>query len=178
MKRKMSWRSLKFVPTGGEESQAITRKEQGFMYLCELYRYHMERFSGYSVHDTKGMFVKYGHNNVDICWADFRQALVKFSMKAPPGKPSVFCGEYGPPDHTIRMRKRLLTAALREYISAQSLAEDLLEWLARGREGDIRRFAVTVLHGVGWLAAPPRTVEAAETKPIQRPPEGGILMIE
>ena len=39
MKRKMSWRSLKFIPTGGDESQAICRKDKGFMHLCEQFRY-------------------------------------------------------------------------------------------------------------------------------------------
>jgi hypothetical protein len=48
-------------------------------------------------------------------------------MKSPPEKPSVFQGEYFPPDHSIRLRKRLLAAAQREYISAESLAEDLLD---------------------------------------------------
>jgi hypothetical protein len=176
MKRKMSWRSLKFIPAGGDESQAITRKDKGFMHLCELWRYYPERFRGYSIHDTKGMFQKYGPNNVDVSWSDFRLALVKFQMKSPPEKPSVFCGEYFPPDHTIRMRKRLLAAALREYISAQCLAEDLLEWLSIGREDDIRKFMLTLLHGVGWLKEPPRTPDAATAKPID-PPKGEILMM-
>ena len=38
MKRKMNWRNLKFLPAGGDESQAITRKDKGFMHLCELLR--------------------------------------------------------------------------------------------------------------------------------------------
>lgn len=176
MKRKMSWRSLKFLPTGGDESQAITRKQKGFMHLCEVYRYHPEKFRGYSIHDTKGMFKKYGYSNVDVSWSDFRRALWKFSMKAPPEKPSMFCGEYFPPEHTIRMRKRLLASVLREYISSQSLAEDLLDWLTEGREDDLRKFAVTVLHGVGWLNNRPQSVEEAKEKPIQRP-EGEVLMI-
>src|SRR4051812_25297528 len=99
MKRKMSWRSLKFIPSGGDESQAITRKDKGFMHLCELYRYHPEKFTGWALHDTKGLFAKYGYNNVDVTWSDFRLALTKFQMKFPPEKPSVFFGEYFPPEH-------------------------------------------------------------------------------
>jgi hypothetical protein len=117
MKHKMSWRSLKFIPVGGDESQAITRKHKGFMHLCELFRYHPEKFT-----------------------------------------------EWYPPDHTIRMRKRLLAAALREYISPSSLAEDVLEWLFQGREEDIRSFAIHVLNGVGWLHERPRTPEEAAAK--------------
>lgn len=176
MKRKMSWRSLKFIPTGGDESQAITRKDKGFMHLCELYRYYPEQFSGYTVHDTKGMFARYGYNNVDIRWSDFRQALTKCMMQAPPEKPSVFCGQWFPPDHSIQMRKRLLAAILREYISPQSLAEDLLEWMARGRDDDIRRFVTAILFGVGWLKEPPQTAETALAKPVQ-PPEGEVLIM-
>lgn len=176
MKRKMSWRSLKFIPFGGDETQAITRKDKRFMHLCELCRYYPERFTGWAIHDTKGMFAKYGPNNVDVSWSDFRLALTKFQMKSPPQKPSVFCGEYFPPEHTIRMRKRLLADALREYITPQCLAEDILEWLSQGKEDDIRKFVITVLHGVGWLKEPPRTAEAASAMPIQ-PPKDEVLMI-
>lgn len=176
MKRKISWRSLKFIPAGGDESQAITRKNKGFMYLCELYRYHPERFSGYSIHDTKGMFAKYGYNNVDEKWTDFLKALTKYKMKAPPEKPSVFCGEWCPPEHSIRLRKRYLAAVLREYISPSQLAEDLLEWLSRGREEDIRKFVIHILFGVGWLKDRPQTAEVAAAKPIQRP-EGEVLIM-
>ena len=105
----------------------------------------------------------------------FRQALITYSMKQPPEKPSVFCGEWYPPGPAIRMRKRLLAGVLREYISAQSLAEDMLELLWQGREDDIRRFALTILHGVGWFEKP-KTPEEAETKPLKRP-EGEILMM-
>jgi hypothetical protein len=49
--------------------------------------------------------------------------------------------------------------------------------MSRGREDDIRRFVVTLMHGVGWLQEPPRSVEAASTQPIQPPPEGEVLMI-
>jgi len=176
MKRKMSWRSLRFIPAGGDESQAITRKHKGFMHLCKAYRYDIEHFSGYSVDDTKGMFEKYGYNNVDVSWSDFRLALAKYSMKSPPEKPSVFCGEGYGSEHSVRMRKRLLASVLREYTSAQLLANDILEWLARGKEDDIRRFAITILHGVGWLKERPTTIDAASVKPIERP-EGKILMM-
>ncbi len=107
---------------------------------------------------------------------DFRLALAKYSMKAPPEKPSVFQGEWCPPEHTIRMRKRHLAAVLREYISPQCLAEDLLEWMERGKEEDIRRFVISILFGVGWLKEPPRTPEAASDKPID-PPEGKVLIM-
>lgn len=177
MKRKMSWRSLKFVPIGGDDTQAITRKRKGFMHLCELCRYEPEKFTGYTVHDTKGMFAKYGPNNVDVSWSDFRIALAKYTMQQQPEKPSVFQGRWYPPEHTIEMRKRLLAAVLREYISPSSLAEDLLEWLWRGREEDMRTFMSTLLHGVGWLQDPPKTSDAASTKPVERPPEGEILLM-
>jgi hypothetical protein len=75
------------------------------------------------------------------------------------------------------MRRRLLAAALREYTSAEFLAGDILEWLSRGKEDDIRRFTIKLLHGVGWLKEPPRTVEAASAKPIQPPPKDEVLMI-
>jgi hypothetical protein len=176
MKRKMSWRSLKFIPEGGDESQAITRKDKGFMHLCDLYRNHIHNFRGYGLDDTKGMFKKYGYNNVDINWSDFRKALIKFSMEAPPQKPSVFCGEKSPSDHNIRMRKRILAATLREYISPSCLAEDLLEWMSRGREEDIRKFMIHLLFGVGWLKEPPRTPEAASAKPIERPDGMTLIM--
>src|SRR4051812_19085512 len=96
------------------------------------------------------MFAKYGHNNVDINWSDFRTALTKFQLKSPPEKPSVFHGEWFPPEHTINMRKRLLAAVCREYISAQSLAEDLLEWLAKGHEDDAHKF-VSAFARVEWM---------------------------
>jgi hypothetical protein len=75
------------------------------MSLCEEYRYGSS-FPDYTIHDTKGMFAKYGHNNVDVSWSDFRKALIKHQLQSPPGKPSVFHGEWFPPDHTIKMRKR------------------------------------------------------------------------
>jgi hypothetical protein len=149
MKRKISWRTLKFIPVGGDESQAITFKSKGFMHVCEQFRYG-DKFSDYTIWDTKGMFTKHGNNNVDIDWSDFRKALIKFQLQSPPEKPSVFHGEWFPPQHTIDMRKRLLAAVCREYISPQSLAEDLLVWLAKGREEDTRVFLLTLLHGVGW----------------------------
>jgi hypothetical protein len=62
----------------------------------------------------------------------------------------MFHGELFPPEHSVQMRKRLLAAACREYISPQSLANDLLEWLARGREEDLRQFLLTLLSRVGW----------------------------
>lgn len=176
MNRKMSWRSLKFIPTGGDESQAIIRKDKGFMHLCEVYRYHIERFSGYTIHDTKGMFAKYGRNNVDVSWSDFRQALNKFSMNAPPEKPSMFQGEWCPPEHAIHMRRRLLAAVMREYISPESLAEDVLEWIWRGREDDVRKFVATLMHRIGWLRDTPKTLEAAQTSPIQKVENEVLLM--
>ncbi|MFT3785515.1 MAG: hypothetical protein QM770_05045 [Tepidisphaeraceae bacterium] len=150
MKRKMSWRSLKFIPLGGDESQAIRRGQPGFMHLCEKYRYG-SAFSGFTIHDTKGMFERYGHNNVDVSWSDFRLALIKYQMQSPPEKPSMFCGRPFPDENAIEMRKRLLAAFCREYIFASSLAEDLLEWLAVGKEEDIRSFILTLLSRVGWL---------------------------
>ncbi len=176
MKRKMSWRSLKYVPIGGDDSQAITRKDKGFMHLCEQYRYDPGKLTGYSIQDTKGMFAKYGYNNVDVSWTDFRQALINYSLKQQPEKPSLFQGEWYPPQHTIDMRKRLLAAVLREYISPRSLAEDLLEWLWRGREEDIRKFMMTLLHGVGWLQQPPTTADAAATQSVTKPPEDQIWL--
>ena len=178
MQRKMSWRSLKFIPEGGDESQAITRKSKGFMHLCEIYRYHPEKFSGYTIHDTKGMFVRYGPNNVDVRWSDFRQALIRYEMNAPPEKPSMFRGEWYPPEHTIRMRKRVLAAVMREYISPQALAEDVLEWLWRGRDEDTRKFVVTLMHRVGWLRETPTTLEAAQTTPVQRVENEVLLMAD
>ena len=65
MKRKISWRSLKFIPIGGGGSQAITRKRKGFMHLCELYRSTPEKFVWYTVSDVHGIFAKYGYNNVN-----------------------------------------------------------------------------------------------------------------
>jgi len=89
----------------------------------------------------------------------------------------VFQGEWYPSEQTIRMRKRLLAATLREYISAQCLAEDILEWLARGKEEDVRRFVVTILYGTGWLKQIPQTPEAATTQPIQPPQKEEVLMM-
>jgi hypothetical protein len=174
MMRKISWRSLKFIPEGGDESQAITRRDKGFMHLCELWRYEPTKLSGYQISDIHGMFAKYGYNNVTESWSDFREALSRYKMKKPPEKPSVFQGEWFPPEHTIRMRKRLLAAALREYISAESLAEDLLEWMARGKVEDIRRFVIAILCGVGWLKDIPQTPDAALAKPIQEPPKDQV----
>jgi uncharacterized protein YfaA (DUF2138 family) len=99
-------------------------------------------------------------------------------LKAPPEKPSVFWGEYFPPEHSIRMRKRLLAAVLKEYISAECLAEDILEWLWRGKEEDIRRFVVTLMHRIGWLKTVPKTVEAAQTTPIRKVENEVLIMGE
>jgi hypothetical protein len=162
----MSWRSLKFIPVGGDETQAITRRDPGFMSLCEEYRYGSS-FPDYTIHDTKGMFAKYGYNNVDVSWSDFRTALIKHQMKSPPKKPSVFHGEYFPPDHTINMRKRLLAAVCREYISAGSLAEDLLEWLAKGNKDDAREFVSTIFSRVKLIESKRTT---SPKVPTQGPP--------
>jgi len=147
------------------------------MHLCEVYRYEPGKLKGYSVQDTKGMFNKHGRNNVDVSWSDFRQALIQYTMKQPPEKPSMFHGEWYPPQHTIDMRKRLLAAILRDHVSPESLAEDLLEWRWRGRDEDIRKFIITLLHGVSWRRDPPKTSEAATTKVVEKPPEGQILLM-
>ncbi len=97
-------------------------------------------------------------------------------MNAAPEKPTVFWGQHFPPDYTIRMRKRLLAAVLKEYISAESLAEDILEWLWRGKAADIRRFVLTLMHRIGWLKTVPKTVEAAEATPIQKV-ENRVLLL-
>lgn len=175
MKRTMSWRSLKFIPDGGDESHAITQKDEGFMHLCEVFRYHPERFTGYAIHDTKGMFAKYGHNNVDVRWSDFRQALVKYSMEGQPKEPTVFCGEPFSYELAGHMRKRLLATALREYGGPEYFAQDLLKLMLRGRKDDIRKFVIHLLFGLGWLEKPPRTAEAASQMPID-PPEGQVLL--
>jgi hypothetical protein len=174
-KRKVSWRTLKFIPAGGDPSQAVCPKNKGWMHLCRAFR-DMDGFSGYSIHDTRGVLEKLGFNNVNIDWSDFRLAWVKATMEAPPEKPSVFCGEWFPSEHSVAMRRRLLAAAMREYISAQCLAEDVLVWLSHGREDDTRRFVISILHGVGWLREPPRTDQEASAKPIVKP-EGRVPMI-
>jgi len=148
MKRKISWRILKFIPVGGDESQAITTKQKGFMHLCE--QYGDGELRGYTIHDTKGMFAKYGYNNLNIDWSDFRKAFIKASMSAPPEKPSVFQGQWFPPDHAIDMRKRLLAAVCREYISPDALAADLIDWMKRGKTEEIGSFIATLVHAVGW----------------------------
>jgi hypothetical protein len=74
------------------------------------------------------------------------------------------------------MRRRLLASVMREYISPHSLAEDLLEWLSKGKDEEIRTFLIVLLHGVGWLKEPPKTADAAATKPIKRP-EGEVLIV-
>ena len=143
----MSWRSLKFVPVGGDDSQAITRKDKGFMHLCEVYRYEPEKFSGYRVHDIHGMFDKHGHNNVDVSWSDFGQALIKYTMKQPPEKPSVFQGKWYPPEHTIEIRKRLLAALLRKYVYRQDRSPKI-SWSGYGADG--RRISVRWLDPNDW----------------------------
>jgi hypothetical protein len=164
----MNWRSLKFIPVGGDESQAITRKDTGFMSLCEQCRYGSS-FPDYTIHDTKGMFAKYGHNNVDVSWSDFRTALVKHQMESPPKKPSVFHGEWFPPDHSINMRKRLLAAVCREYISASSLAEDLLEWLAKGNKDDVQEFLSAIFYGVKIVDS--KRTASTPVSPQEPPPQ-------
>ena len=171
MKRKINWRTLKFIPVGGDESQAICFKDEGFMHLCSKRR-DANGWDGYAIHDTKGMYAKYGNNNIDIDWSDFRPALMKFYRNAPPEKPSMFSGKRYPPQTTIDIRKRLLAAAMREYISPQQLAHDMLEWLSRGREEDTRDFLVTLLHSVGWLQELPQPPAAASPMPLQ--PSDGV----
>jgi len=148
MKRKISWRILKFIPEGGDESQAFTIKQKGFMHLCE--QFGDGKLRGYTIHDTKGMFAKYGYNNLNIDWSDFRKAFIKASLAAPPEKPSVLQGQWFPPEHSIEMRRRLLAGVCREYISPDSLAADLLDWMKRGRAEDIGSFVSTLVHAVGW----------------------------
>lgn len=173
MKRKVKWRWLKFIPIGGDESQAITLKDKGFMHLCERFRDHGDT-AGYGIHDTKDWFKKYDRQMV-IDWSDFRPALVKYTLSQPPEKPSVFQGEWNPSDHSERLRKRVLAAVLREYMSPEDLAADLLAWMSRGREDDLRYFLMHLMHGVGWLTEPPRTPEAASTKPIVPNPERIVI---
>ena len=65
-RRKTSWRSLKFIPVGGDASHVVTRKDKGFMHLCGLYHCRPEKFFGYALHDSKGKFAKCGHNNAGL----------------------------------------------------------------------------------------------------------------
>lgn len=159
-----NWRTLIFTPEGGDPSQAIRFRDKGFMHLCE--QLCDGKLKGYTVDDTKGIMRQ--QHCLAIKWTDFRKAFYKYRDRLPAEKPSVFQGEYYPPEHSIKLRKRLLAAALREYITPDSLAKDLLDWMSVGREEDIRTFVLAIMYGVGWLKDTPRTIEAASTKPIQR----------
>jgi len=49
----------------------------------------------YTVSDVHGIFAKYGYNNVNENWWDFREALMRHTMKAPPEESSMFFRESG-----------------------------------------------------------------------------------
>ena len=167
------WRTLIFTPEGGDPSQSIRFRGKGFMYLCEQLC-DGKPPSGYCIDDTNGIIRQ--ESCLSIKWTDFRAAFYKYRARQPVGKPSVFQGEYYPPEHSIRLRKRMLAAALREYIGPTSLAQDLIEWMSRGRDEDIRRFVTQLLFEVGWLKPPPRTPDEAASKPIERP-KGMVLLM-
>ena len=78
MKRKIKWRTLKFIPIGGDDSQVITIKSKGFMKLWDRYRDGCS-VPGYSTWDMKGMCDRYGWNNLTsrwqtTCWIGSRAA--------------------------------------------------------------------------------------------------------
>jgi hypothetical protein len=148
MRQKIKWRTLKFIPDGGDESQAICFRDEGFMSLCERLR-EGQSIGDYKIRDTKGILGT--ARSIEYDWSGFKEALQKAIEKTPLPKPSAFRGRWQQTIEAQAVRKRLLEAALREYDAPYTLALDLLGWLSSGRPEDTRDFLMTLLRAAGWV---------------------------
>ena len=129
-KRKMSWRSLKFISTGGEESHAITRKDKGFMHLCEVYRYQPEQIAGYTVHDTKGMFTQVRLQTLmSPGRIEWRWRNIRCNSRCQRSPPAAWRDLPAGTHH--RAAKATACGSDANYQHHHGVTEDVLEWLWR-----------------------------------------------
>jgi hypothetical protein len=131
---KTDWKQYVFVPRGADrEAHGIKFGDDGYLHLCGRFN-NGESMADYDIYSTD-LRPELRGTNVAIDWTGFREAMAKHRREHPQAA-SVFTGRYQHSPEGHDTRRRMLHAICREYQHPEALADDLWDFVRRGKSDE------------------------------------------